>query len=83
MLLMENSDSGVGFDPKNKEELYKKSLAEGVCAANEPSTGIWLYLCKKNVEKYRGRFLLDSKGVNQGAKFSVIFKKESNPIAHF
>ena len=40
------SDSGIGFDPKNKEELYTKFTSRGrLGTANEPSTGIGLYLC--------------------------------------
>ena len=71
------SDSGIGFDPKNKEELYKKFTKRSrLGTANEPSTGIGLYLCRKIAQKYHGDFLLDSKGVNQGAEFSVLFKNE-------
>ena len=71
------SDSGIGFDPKNKVELYEKFTNRGrLGTANEPSTGIGLYLCRKIVQKYNGDFLLDSEGVNQGARFSVLFKNE-------
>ena len=71
------SDSGIGFDPKNKEELYTKFTNRGrLGTANEPSTGIGLYLCRKIAQKYHGDFLLHSDGVNQGATFSVLFKNE-------
>ena len=71
------SDSGIGFDPKNKEELYSKFTSRGrLGTANEPSTGIGLYLCRKIAQKYNGEFLLDSEGLNKGAKFSVLFKNE-------
>ena len=71
------SDSGIGFDPKNKEELYTKFTSRGrLGTANEPSTGIGLYLCRKIAQKYHGEFVLDSEGVNKGAKFSVLFKNE-------
>ena len=71
------SDSGIGFDPKNKEELYTKFTNRGrLGTANEPSTGIGLYLCRKIAQKYHGDFLLHSDGVNRGAKFSVLFKNE-------
>lgn len=71
------SDSGIGFDPKNKEELYNKFTNRGrLGTANEPSTGIGLYLCRKIAQKYHGDFFLDSEGVNKGAKFSVLFKNE-------
>ncbi|SHG44925.1 Signal transduction histidine kinase [Flavobacterium segetis] len=68
------SDSGIGFNPRNKEELYKKFTSRSrVGTANEPSTGIGLYLCKKIVEKYKGNLSLESEGINQGAKFSITF----------
>lgn len=68
------SDSGIGFDPKYKEELFEKFTNRGrVGTANEASTGIGLYLCKKIVEKYQGKLLVDSEGVNKGALFSVFF----------
>lgn len=75
MLVFVVSDSGIGFNPKNKEELYKKFTKRSrLGTANEPSTGIGLYLCKKIVEKYQGILVLESEGVNQGAKFSALFK---------
>ncbi|MFV8443142.1 sensor histidine kinase [Flavobacterium sp. LB2P44] len=68
------SDSGIGFDPKYKEELFEKFTNRSrLGTANEASTGIGLYLCKKIVEKYQGKLLVDSEGVNKGAVFSVFF----------
>lgn len=70
------SDSGIGFDPKYSEELFKKFTSRGqLGTANEPSTGIGLYLCKKIVEKYEGQLLAKSEGVGKGATFSVFFRK--------
>ncbi|MEM8520783.1 HAMP domain-containing sensor histidine kinase [Flavobacterium sp. PL12] len=70
------SDSGIGFDRKYKEELYRKFTTRSrVGTSNEPSTGIGLYLCKKIVEKYQGKLTLDSAGVNLGSTFSVLFNK--------
>lgn len=69
------SDSGIGFNPKYKEDLFKKFTNRGrVGTANEPSTGIGLYLCKKIVEKYKGKLLAESDGINEGAVFSIFFK---------
>ncbi|MFM2368584.1 MAG: hypothetical protein RL619_884, partial [Bacteroidota bacterium] len=66
------SDSGIGFDPKYKEELFRKFTNRGrLGTANEPSTGIGLYLCKKIVEKYHGKLTAESEGANKGATFSI------------
>ncbi|MBP6180417.1 HAMP domain-containing sensor histidine kinase [Flavobacterium sp.] len=74
-LVFEVSDSGIGFNPKYKEELFKKFTNRGrLGTANEPSTGIGLYLCKKIVEKYHGKLLAESEGVNKGATFSIFFE---------
>lgn len=68
------SDSGVGFNPNNNEELFNKFTNRSrLGTANEPSTGIGLYLCKKIVEKYEGKLLAESEGVNKGAVFSIFF----------
>ena len=72
------SDSGIGFDPKYSEELFKKfTNISRLGTANEPSTGIGLYLCKKIVEKYEGQLLSKSEGVGKGANFFVFFEKVS------
>jgi signal transduction histidine kinase len=72
------SDFGIGFDPKYKEELFKKFTNRSrLGTANEPSTGIGLYLCKKIVEKYQGELLAESDGVNKGAVFSIFFKNSN------
>jgi signal transduction histidine kinase len=71
-LVFEVSDSGIGFDPKYKEELFRKFTNRGrLGTANEPSTGIGLYLCKKIVEKYHGKLTAESEGANKGATFSI------------
>ncbi|MFV8375499.1 sensor histidine kinase [Flavobacterium sp. LB1P62] len=69
------SDSGIGFNPKYKEELFKKFTTRSrLGTANEPSTGIGLYLCKKIVEKYQGKLSAESEGINEGATFLFIFE---------
>ena len=69
------SDSGIGFDPKYKDELFKKFTNRSrLGTENEPSTGIGLYLCKKIVEKYEGNLLVESDGTNKGATFTVVFR---------
>jgi signal transduction histidine kinase len=74
-LVLVVSDSGLGFDSNYKKELFKKFTNRSrLGTANEPSTGIGLYLCKKIVEKHEGRLLAESEGVNQGASFFVFFE---------
>lgn len=69
------TDYGVGFDVNYKEELFKKFTTRGqLGTADEPSTGIGLYLCKKIVEKHEGELLAESEGINKGATFSVLFQ---------
>lgn len=73
-LYLKISDSGLGFDPINKEEIFKKFTNQGrLGTANETSTGIGLYLCRKIIEKHNGQLLAESKGLNQGAVFSIVF----------
>jgi signal transduction histidine kinase len=70
------SDSGIGFNPNYKEELFEKFTNKSrLGTANEPSTGIGLYLCKKIVEKSGGKLSAKSEGVNKGAVFSIFFDK--------
>ena len=72
------TDSGLGFEPKDKEEIFKKFTKAGKSGtSNEPSTGIGLYLCKRIVEKYHGQILAESEGFNQGAVFTVVFDIET------
>ena len=74
-MFFEIADSGIGFDSKYKEEIFKKFTSKGrLGTANEPSTGIGLYLCRKTVERFKGKLLAVSEGVNKGATFSVVFE---------
>jgi signal transduction histidine kinase len=41
--------------------------------ANEGSTGIGLYLCKKIIERNKGRLTASSEGKNKGAEFKIEF----------
>lgn len=67
-------DEGVGFNQKQSHELFKKfTKMSKLGTANEPSTGIGLYLCKKIIERHDGQILAESDGINKGATFSIIF----------
>jgi signal transduction histidine kinase len=68
------SDNGTGFDPAYETEIFKKFTNKGKPGtANEPSTGIGLYLSRKIIEKSGGQLLAESRGVNRGAVFSIVF----------
>ncbi len=72
--IFEISDTGLGFDPNHGKELFEKfTLRSRLGTANEPSTGIGLYLCKKIIEKYKGELIAESAGLNRGSKFSILF----------
>lgn len=75
-LILKVSDNGLGFDPSHQNELFKKFTNQSkLGTANESSTGIGLYLCKKIIEKHQGSIVAESIGVNQGAQFSIILQK--------
>ncbi|MNR68157.1 hypothetical protein D3C85_1925580 [compost metagenome] len=42
--------------------------------ANESSTGIGLYLCKKIIERSKGQLTASSEGKNKGAEFKIVFE---------
>ena len=72
------SDKGIGFDQTQIEELFKKFTKMGkLGTANETSTGIGLYLCKKIIDKNGGELSAMSLGRNRGATFTIVFKKET------
>lgn len=75
-LVLTVTDSGLGFDPSHKDELFKKFTNKSkLGTANEHSTGIGLYLCKKIIERHQGAIVAKSRGINQGAQFSIILQK--------
>ena len=75
-LIFKISDKGLGFDQMQSQELFRKfTRMSKLGTANEPSTGIGLYLCKKIIERHDGQILAESEGINKGATFSIIFKK--------
>lgn len=73
-LVISITDYGLGFDPKQSDVLFRKFTPHKKAGtANEPSTGIGLYLCKTIVEKYDGRLTATSEGANRGATFLLTF----------
>ncbi|AYN03245.1 sensor histidine kinase [Flavobacterium sp. 140616W15] len=72
------SDNGIGFDQTQIEEMFKKFTKMGkLGTANETSTGIGLYLCKKIIDKNGGKLSAISLGRNRGATFTIVFEKET------
>ncbi len=74
-LVITVADRGIGFDKNQMEELFKKfTKMSRLGTANESSTGIGLYLCKKIIEKNKGRLNAISEGKNKGAEFRIEFE---------
>lgn len=74
-LVITVADRGIGFDKNQMEELFKKfTKMSRLGTANESSTGIGLYLCKKIIEKNKGRLSAVSEGKNKGAEFRIEFE---------
>ncbi len=68
------TDNGIGFDKTQIDELFKKfTKMSRLGTANESSTGIGLYLCKKIIEKNKGKLTASSEGKNKGAEFKIEF----------
>lgn len=69
------ADKGIGFDKHQIEELFKKfTKMSRLGTANELSTGIGLYLCKKIIERHKGTLNAASEGKNKGAEFKIEFE---------
>lgn len=74
-LVITVSDTGIGFNELQIDELFKKFTKMGrLGTANESSTGIGLYLCKKIIERSRGKLTASSEGKNKGAEFKIVFE---------
>ena len=66
------SDEGLGFEPDEKHKLFDRFTSvkkEGT--QGEATSGIGLYLTKTLVEKHGGHIQAASKGVGNGAAFTV------------
>ncbi|RED26524.1 signal transduction histidine kinase [Flavobacterium cutihirudinis] len=74
-LIIKVADNGIGFDKHQIEELFKKfTKMSRLGTANESSTGIGLYLCKKIIERNKGTLSASSDGKNRGAEFKIEFE---------
>ncbi|MBF4491683.1 HAMP domain-containing histidine kinase [Flavobacterium sp. JLP] len=74
-LIITVADKGIGFNKDQIEELFKKfTKMSRLGTANELSTGIGLYLCKKIIERNKGDLSAKSEGKNRGAEFKIEFE---------
>lgn len=68
-------DNGIGFNQNQIDEIFRKfTTLSKLGTANETSTGIGLYLCKKIVEKSGGKLTARSDGKDKGAEFKIVFE---------
>lgn len=74
-LVITVSDNGIGFNQFQIDELFKKfTKMSRLGTANESSTGIGLYLCKKIIERSKGKLTASSEGKNKGAEFKIVLE---------
>lgn len=75
LLYLDVSDSGVGFDPRNKDEIFMRFTKAGNRGtAGEPSTGLGLYLSKRLIQMMGGNLIAESNGPGTGATFTFILQ---------
>lgn len=59
-------DNGIGIDPKNKDHLFV--IFKRLVGRDYPGTGIGLAVCKRIVERHRGKIWVESE-LGKGATF--------------
>ena len=66
-------DEGLGFMPSDMEKIFDRFTSAGKKGTHgEGSIGLGLYLSKKMIEKHDGKLYAESKGINQGATFTIV-----------
>ncbi|MGB1206648.1 MAG: ATP-binding protein [Chitinophagales bacterium] len=71
------ADNGIGIPEENQEEIFH--IFSQLEAENYEGTGIGLAICKKIVDKLKGKIWLTSE-VNKGTTFYIILPKTKNNI---
>jgi CheY-like chemotaxis protein/anti-sigma regulatory factor (Ser/Thr protein kinase) len=69
-LVVSVSDTGIGIAPEDREKIFDSFQQGGRGAAKEEGTGLGLTLCRRIVELFGGRIVLDSE-VGRGSRFEV------------
>jgi signal transduction histidine kinase len=63
-------DSGMGIDPKDQVNLFKKfHRGEGTVLVHTEGTGLGLYVARNMLDMHKGKIWAESKGVGKGSKF--------------
>jgi signal transduction histidine kinase len=72
MVLLEIKDYGMGFDPADATQIFKRFTDKGKAGTQgESSTGLGLYLSKDIIEKHQGTITASSPGKGKGAIFTI------------
>ena len=79
-------DEGLGFMPSDMEKIFDRFTSAGKKGTHgEGSIGLGLYLSKKMIEKHDGKLYAESKGINQGATFTIVLYSlitKKKPLKH-
>ncbi|MES2059595.1 MAG: HAMP domain-containing sensor histidine kinase [Patescibacteria group bacterium] len=71
-ILFSVKDSGIGIEPENIPNLFKKFSREADASKlNSRGSGLGLYIARKIVEARHGRIWAESKGKGEGTQFYV------------
>jgi signal transduction histidine kinase len=70
-IVLSIKDTGVGIDPKVKNNLFEKFSRGDGAKLNASGSGLGLYLVKEIVKAHHGRVWVDSLGVGKGSTFSI------------
>jgi signal transduction histidine kinase len=68
-------DSGVGFDPADAAALFEKFGAAAGGYRSDGRTGLGLYIVRRLMQLGGGSVRAESKGVGQGATFTVLWPR--------
>ena len=70
-------DYGTGFEPDSSDMIFKyNSPLQKEGTANEPSSGIGMFLCKNMIRRIGGDIRAESKGLGAGATFTISYLLE-------
>lgn len=74
MVVIKIQDTGVGFDEKDSEEIFKKfKRSKSAINVNVSGTGIGLFVAKVMTEAQNGEIAAKSDGVGKGSTFTLKF----------